>query len=170
MEQQSKSTIKKLILYVISAAVVYLVFAGIYMRQLRFEQTWLLYLGNLIFGVVITIYLLRFNAHRAERASVYGMVKAGHILTAISTVTAVVGLVILLFATGTIDIADNFETAALQHAPAQMDNDQSNHLLFVLFFDAVIGNISAGSFVSILFPFALTKMQRGEKEPSGNLR
>jgi len=50
-----------------------------------------------------------------------------------------------------------------------MEGGKTNGLISILLFNTLIGNFSAGSFVSMLFPFSLTRLQKGEGEPSGDV-
>jgi hypothetical protein len=49
--------------------------------------------------------------------------------------------------------------------PANSVPDKARGLLYMIFFNAVMGNVSTGIFVCILFPFTLKGDQTKEKVP-----
>lgn len=155
-----KITDKRKVFYALVAAVAYLVMTIVFFNEAVFAQTWLLYVGNILFGIIVAIYLFTYNNNTKERASAYSMVKAGHIVAIMGMLISVVGIACIIL----------FGKEHLANAPSQIKPEKNQGLLFILFLDAVVGNVSAGSFVSILFPFALTKMQKGGAEPSGDLK
>lgn len=145
------------------AAIGYCVFSVLYIRRVSFSQSYLLYVGNLVFAIVIGIYLGWLYKTVQPRLSVIGLIKAGHFAAAGGIVAACLLSFILLFL---------FQPAAFRHAGAQLHNAPSqlsgSHRGFalVLFADAVLGNAAASFFVSMLLPFSIVRNQgTGEVKP-----
>jgi cobalamin synthase len=151
---------KRKVFYALFAAVAYLVVTIVFLNNPIFAQTWLLYVGNVLFGIIVAIYLFTYNNKANERASAYSMVKAGHIVTAMGILVSVVVIAFIVL----------FWKEHFANTPPQIRPEQNHGLVFILFLDAIVGNASAGAFVAIIFPFALTKMQKGGAEPSGDLK
>lgn len=150
------------------AAIAYMLVLVFFFSYPDFKQIWTLYVGNFLFGIIVAIYLVKYNNKRNESASVYSMIKAGHVITLMGIVISCLAIALmLLFAKVTFQSGEL--SGKLASAPSQMKGEKTNGLLFILFADAIIGNIAAGSFVSLLFPFSLTRLQKGEGEPSGDL-
>jgi len=150
----------------IAAAILYLVTAWIYISDSSFNEIWLLFLGNMLFASVIAVFVLRYNHNRKERASTVMMVAAGHITAVMGIlISCFVCFILLLILSPDVFRVSGVDTT-LQDAAPQLENGRTNGYVFVLFANAIIGNISSSSFVSILLPFAATKAQKGESEPS----
>ena len=49
----------------------------------------------------------------------------------------------------------------LQESPPQMGH-LNRGLVFVLFMNAIVGNVSTGSFISILLPYTIKRNQKGD--------
>jgi hypothetical protein len=147
------------------AALVYSIPVYFFIRQPLYQKAWLLYLGNFLFVIVIVLFILSFSRKRNNNAGVLATLTAGNIATALGTVLSFVFALLLLitfipgeFSYGT---ADKW----LKGAPANMILDKTRGLNFMVIANSFVGNISFGSFVSILFPFALKGDQTKEKVP-----
>ncbi len=66
--------------YSIVAAVLYLVSVVIFFID-NYNQTYILYIGNVLFAIVIVVFILNFNKKRDKNASSKMMIAAGHITT-----------------------------------------------------------------------------------------
>ena len=152
---------KPYLIYGLVAAVVYCIAVIIFLSNPDFSQGWLLYLGNLLFLFVIVAFLYAFNRKRSENAGTLAMLTAGHIATVagivISCILAFILLVIMV--PGWPGGSDKVLTGE----PTSYDTTRG--LSFMVFATAVIGNFAAGSFVSIIFPFALKADQTRERVP-----
>lgn len=147
------------------AALIYCIPVYFFLRDAVFQEAWLLYFGNLLFLIVIVAFLFNFNHKRKENAGTVVMLTAGHITTGIGIILACLFSFIMLW----IFIPDIFQPGmtdkVLKSAPANTVEDKTSGLAFMVFANAIVGNVSAGSFVSIVFPFSLKGNQTKEREP-----
>lgn len=150
------------------AATAYCIPVIFFLRDANYTQSWLLFLGNLLFLFCIVSFLFYFNKKRHEQASSVTMVAAGHITTLLGIATALITCIILLIA----GIPGLLHTGpagkVLINAPSNTIQGKTNGLVFEVIADVLVGNFSAGSFASILFPFAIkgdqTKESTSKKE------
>lgn len=156
---------KPYLFYGLLGAVAYCIPVTIFLSEAEYSQGWLLYLGNLFFLFAIVAFVYAFNKKRDENAGTLAMLTAGHIATVtgivISCILAFLLLVIMVpgyLSAGTTD-------KVLTGQPANTVFDKTRGLSFMVFATAIIGNLSAGSFVSIIFPFAMKADQTREKVP-----
>jgi len=153
------------IVHALIAAILYCIPVTIFLQKAMFEQAWLLYLGNFLFLIVITLFLFSFNKKRNQNAGALAMLTAGNITTILGVLISCLLVLILLiiFVPGL--FAYGMAAKTLKDAPANTVRDKTNGLNFMIFANAIIGNISTGAFVSIIYPFALKGDQTKEKVP-----
>jgi hypothetical protein len=161
-----KSLVTNYLKYAIAAAVLYCITVWIYISRDSFSEIWILYVGNFLFGAVIGIFIFRYNKTKVEKASSIGMLKAAHIAAIIGILLSCIIIFFLLLVFT--DVFRSYPDTELQKAPSQL-NGKTNGFITVLFLDALVGNFSTSSFVSIILPFTVTKAQQGEKETSKQL-
>jgi len=141
----------------IIAAIAYCVFMVSFIKSEEFSSTYLLYIGNILFLVVIALYMLNFNKNKNENASTQTMTAAGHI-------TTVVGIIIsCIVAAIAVSIFVPSDTV-LENAPAVTGTGKTHGMVFMVFMNTIIGNLVAGSFVSIILPFSAKKDQTKDKK------
>lgn len=147
------------------AAILYIIPVFIFIKDTAYSQTWLLYLGNFLFMITMAVFLFAFNRRRGKNASSMAMFTA-------SNITAVMGIIIaclLCFILISIMIPGLFHSGppdkVLTGAPANTIQDKTHGLLWMVFGNAVIGNVATSFFVSIIFPFALKGDQTKEEVP-----
>ena len=95
------------------------------------------------------------------------IVAAGHITTIVGVfLTCIVALLLLMHY-----VPDLFENGIspklLLKSPAQTSDGKTNGLIFITFMNATIGNIAAGSFVSVILPYSARRNQTKDKSPKG---
>jgi hypothetical protein len=152
--------IKSYLVYSILAALLYSVTAYIFIRHETFNFSWILYLGNALFAVCIVVFIMLYNNRRKENARAETMITAGHITTIMGVVIACVITSLLFFLVPGIHTVVG-QTDVLSNAPPQMESGKRHQFLLSLLMNAVIGNVAAGSFVSIVIPYAAKKDQKG---------
>ena len=150
---------KPYITYGLLGAVVYCIPLIIFLSDPEYVQGWLLYLGNLFFLFAIVAFVYNFNKKRSENAGTLAMLTAGHIATLMGIIASCLLAFILLI----IMVPDYLHTGPPESVVPGYDTTRG--LSFMVFATAIIGNLSAGSFVSIIFPFALKADQTREKVP-----
>lgn len=129
----------------------------IFIKSAEYEATWWLYVGNALFLVVIALYMLAFNKGQRENASTQTMIAAGHITTIVGIIISsiVSAIALSVFVPG---------DTVLENAPAQTGTGETNGLVFILFMNAIIGNLCGGSFASIIVPYTARKNQTKDKK------
>lgn len=156
---------KPYLIYGLLGAVVYCIPVTVFLSNPDFSQGWLLYLGNLLFLFAIVAFLYAFNRKRSENAATLAMLTAGHIATLIGIVISCLLAFILLVIMVPGYLGPGEAEKVLTGEPANTTDDKTRGLSFMVFATAIIGNLSTGSFVSIVFPFAMKADQTREKVP-----
>jgi hypothetical protein len=156
---------KPYLIYGLLAAVVYCIPVTVFLTDPEYSQGWLLYLGNLLFLFVIVAFLFAFNRKRSENAATMAMLAAGHIVTVMGIVISCVMAFLLMVIMVPGYLGGGTADKVLTGEPANTVYDHTRGLSFMVFATAIIGNLSAGSFVSIIFPFALKADQTRERVP-----
>jgi hypothetical protein len=158
-----KQYITSYLIYGLLAAIAFCIAAAFYLRTPEFRDTWLLFLGNALFLVVISVYILLVNRKNNENASTQNMNAAGHIVTIVGVLLSSIICFILLM----LFVPDLFSAGAtdtvLEDSPAQTRGGKTDGLVFMLFMNAIIGNFAAGSFASIILPYAAKRDQKKDK-------
>lgn len=156
---------KPYLIYGLLGAVVYSIPVIIFLSNPEYSQSWLLYLGNLLFLFAIVGFLYAFNKRRSENAGTLAMLTAG----VIATVTGIVISCLLAFLLLVIMVPGYLSPGTTEKVltgqPANITLDKTRGMSFMVFVTAFIGNLSAGAFVSIIFPFAMKADQTREKVP-----
>jgi hypothetical protein len=136
----------------------------IFINSQNYQKTWLLFLGNGLFLVAIAAYMLSFNRMKGGDASTQTQMAAGHIATAIgiviSCIVSAIAIAIIIPNVFSSDLA----TKTLENAPAQTGTGETHGLVFFVFMTAVIGNVSGGSFASIILPYAAKRNQTKDRK------
>ena len=153
-------SIKSYLVCSVSAALLYSIFAYLFIRNQIFSSSWLLYIGNALFACCIAVFTILFNKKRKENASTTTMIVAGIIVTIIGIVIAcIISLLLFLLMS---DISHPLQqTEVLNNAPPQMESGKRNQFLLALFMNAIIGNGSIGSFISLIISYAAKRDQKG---------
>jgi hypothetical protein len=82
--------------YSTAAAILYCIVVWIYIRDLSFTDSWLLYVGNFLFAFAIAVFIFRYNHQRAEKASSIEMIKASVVIAVTGVLISCVVIVMLL--------------------------------------------------------------------------
>jgi hypothetical protein len=148
--------------YAITAAVVYSLAVAFFLRDTSYSESWLLYVGNALFMVVIVLFLFSFNRRRGKNAGSMAMLKAGAVTSTLGIIIACLLCFILL----SIMVPGLFHSGTpekvLTGEPVNTVPDKTHGMLFMIFGSAIIGNIATGMFVCIVFPFTLKGDQTKE--------
>lgn len=158
----TKDQILSYLKYSIVAAILYLVSVAIFLYMDNYTQTYILYIGNVVFALVIVVFILNFNKKRDKNASTKMMIAAGHITTVAGVLMSIVGVFILLAIMKPIGYATVSQTTNELAKPTPGLEGNGHALLFVLLMDAIFGNVGAGSFISFLLPNTAKQDQKGE--------
>ena len=150
--------------YGLISAIAFIIPLVFYLRSAEFVSTWLLYLGNVLFGIVIGVFMFHRIYMRKEGASTGSMVIAGHLVVIagilISCILAF--LAIMLFIPGL--FSSGQPDTVLENAPTQNQDGKTNGMVMMIFMNAIVGNMAAGSFIALIFAYTAKFNQTSDKE------
>ncbi|MEO5891427.1 MAG: hypothetical protein ABIQ31_14335 [Ferruginibacter sp.] len=147
------------LVYAFIAAIIYSATVFVFLWYQSYVLSWLLYMGNALFGIVIAIFIYRYSKTNNYTVKISQLIAMGQKTTIIGIlISCIMCLLLLLFLSPDVFLKPDANTAALQNVPGQLQNGNTNYLL-MLFMDAIIGNISTGSFIAILFPFTIVRFK-----------
>jgi heme/copper-type cytochrome/quinol oxidase subunit 4 len=159
-----RENIMSVIGYSVLAAVLYTLTAIYFINSARFQDTWILYVGNVLFGVAVSLFMLRHIAVRKEGGSTASMAMVGHVVVIIGVVLSC----LLAFVALAVFIPDIFSSGkadtVLENSPSWQRGGKTDGLVMQVFMDAVVGNVAAGSFVSLMFAYTAKVNQTRDKE------
>jgi len=152
--------IKSYLAYSVAAALLYSIFGYQFIRNQTFNSSWILYIGNAVFGCCIALFVILFNKKRKENARTATIIAAGNIVTVLGVIIAcVISLFLFLFMS---DVSHPLQQAdVLNNAPPQMESGKRNQFMLSLFMNAIIGNASVGFFISLIISYAARHDQKG---------
>ena len=144
----------------ILASLLYVITAFMFIRDDSFASSWILYLGNMLFAFIIAIFIYTYNLRLHQNAKAQTMIFAGHITAVLGILISclLIFIIFLLYKPGIFHVMNN-NPVSLQNSPPTLQGN-GHGLMLVLFLNAVIGNISASSFMSIILPFTAKKYQK----------
>jgi formate/nitrite transporter FocA (FNT family) len=145
--------------YSLLAAIAYSVMASVYIHQQTFSQSWLLYIGNALFALAIAFFLVFDNRRRNINVGTTTMITAGHLATIMGVIlSAIITLALLaILAPNVYSVSGN--STILENAPPQSLGRAHHGLFMQLLMNAIIGNIVAGFFISVLLPASLIRKE-----------
>lgn len=137
------------ILYCITVAVFFLVH--------NYSNSWLLFVGNMLFGAVIFIAVIRSNHRIHDAGSLKSLFMTGIKLSffAVLIATVITLLLVLLNA-----ILSNF---AAPDSPGQMGRDTQTDMIFSLLSHTLAGNAFMGVLATVLTSVTVKRNQKTEQ-------
>lgn len=155
--------VREYILYGIIAAIAYLIPTAYLLFVNKYQNLYLLFVGNALFmGVIFyyNFYLAR-RPYDGERA--VSMLMAGTLGTVVGTILSAVVVTILMF----VLFPDLFSLHPVNQVLAQSNSEAKtpypSGFLFMVLLDVILGNASVGLFASILTSYVNKKNQTGDK-------
>ncbi len=148
--------------YSITAAIIYLICVIIFLLKDTYTQTWILYLGNILFSVVIVFFAVRFAKKRQRNANPRMAISAGILTTIMGVILSILSIFIILAIMKPAGYANVVNTASELAKPAPALKGTGHALMLILFMDAFFGNMGFGAFVSAMLPNMLKRDQTGE--------
>ena len=148
--------------YSIIAAIVYLISVVIFLLKDAYTQTWILYLGNILFSVVIVFFAVRFAKKRERNAHTRIAISAALLTTIMGVILSILSIFIILAIMKPAGYTDVANTASELAKPAAALKGNGHVLMQILFMDAFFGNMGFGAFVSAMLPNMLKRDQTGE--------
>ena len=141
------------------AALLYSIPVLIFIYNATYTDAWLLYLGNGLFLCTLSLFMLSYNRKKYENASAMFMLVSGHVTTLAGVFIACLICFIFLVLLVPGLLHPGIAGKVLTKAPVSSVDDKTNGLNFMVFVNAIIGNVSAGSFASIIFAFTVKRDQ-----------
>lgn len=149
--------------YSLICAILFAIPMFIFLSDQSYKQIWWLYLGNGLFLCGVSLFMLFFNNRRNENASTAAITAAGHAVTIMGTIIAfIIALIAVLIMVPSAFGMGN-SNPDLTSAPGGMRPEPNNGLLFVLFGDTILGNISAGSAIALILGYSYKRDQTKDK-------
>jgi hypothetical protein len=150
------------LLYGAIAAVAYSIPMIYFVYSASFADSWWLYVGNFLFMIVVAVFVLADNRKKRENVNTSLSLVSGHLVSVIGVVlSCIIGFIALNIAVPNL-LGSGQVDKVLEQAPSQAQNGRTDGLALLLFMNAIIGNISAGSFVSIILPYTMKRNQTKE--------
>lgn len=154
-----KEYVSKYLTYGILAAVLFCLPMIYFVNSADYRKTWLLFLGNVFFLVVICVFLLSFNKMKFENTSTQNMVVAGHLTTLTGIViSCIVAAITIAF------FSPSLSGDIMVDAPSQTGTGSTHGLIFFVFMNSIIGNLAGGSFASVIVPYTAKKNQTKDQK------
>ena len=150
----------------ITSAFLFSIPAFIYIKKADFTQSWLLFLGCILFFFTMAIHTVRESGKRGGNESTVALVFESHITTVTGILAACLlsFLLLVILVPGYLHAGDTAK--ALINEPANSVHDKTNGLSFYTFIAATIGNFSGGSIAGITIPFYAKRNQtKDNSEP-----
>jgi len=155
--------VREYFMYGIIAAIVYLLPALYLMFENKYQNLYLLFVGNALFMGVIFYYNFYLTKHPYDGRRAVSMLAAGHLATLVGTILSAIVVIISMF----IFFPDLFSAhpsgEVLANANVGARTQFPSGFLFMIMLDVILGNASVGSFASILTSYVNKRNQTRDK-------
>lgn len=148
---------RQVILFSIAAAIAYCIPVYSYIQQMSYEESYVLYVGNFLFAAVIGVFIAWFYKKHQRDISTIRLVVIGGKAAMAGVVVACILVTLMLF----VLVPHIFggtppDDLTLKASPGQFSG---KNLGFgkILYLNAVLGNMGASFFISLLIPFSVMK-------------
>jgi hypothetical protein len=157
--------VREYILYGILAAVAYLIPTMYLLFENKYQNLYLLFVGNALFMAVIFYYNYRLIYHPYDGKRAVSMLMAGHLATWIGTILAAVIVTVVMFMFFPDLFSRHPTSEVLEQANVSARTPYPSGFLFMVLLDVILGNASVGSFVSILASY-VNKRNQTKDQPA----
>lgn len=144
------------------AAVAYSIPMTYFIYSSHFADSWWLYVGNILFMIVVGLFLGVVSRRRHNNPNTSLIMLEGHVVTAIGIITSCIIAFILLMIFVPHLFGSGPAGRVLEQSPAQAQNGKTDGLVLLLFMNAIVGNVAAGSFISVMLPYTMKRNQTKE--------
>jgi hypothetical protein len=155
----NKRHVKEYFIYGIVAAIAYLIPTLYLLFENKYQNLYLLFVGNALFMGVIFYYNFYLAGHPYDSKRAVSMLMAGHLATLVGTIISAVVVTIFMF----ILFPDLFSAHPANEVLAQSNSEARtaypSGFLFMVLLDVILGNASVGSFATILTSYVNKKNQ-----------
>lgn len=151
------------------AAIAYSIPGYIFIQKAIYTESWVLYIGNFLFMVVIGCFLFYVSGIKDNNLNTLSLIIAGEktVVTGV-IVSALLSFILLLILVHGL-LGTGIPGKVMASKPANTITDRTNGLDFMLIINSLIGNFVTGSFVSVMVPASLKRKQKTEQRPSAHL-
>jgi len=155
--------LKTYLLFGLLAALLYCITAFIFIKKAVYTESWVLYIGNFLFMVVITCLLFYISRLKDDNSSTLSLSVDGHKTVIIGIIAATLLSFILLIILDPGYLGSGTPEKVMRDKPVTVINNKTNGMDFMLIMNSIIGNFVTGAFVSVLLPASLKRNQKTEK-------
>jgi hypothetical protein len=142
-----KSKIIYLSRFGIAAAIIYCIPVIFFLKDRRFADTWLLYLGSALFLVITFAFGIIYGFPKNEDpAKVYN----GFTVTILGVIASVILVLLLTLILAPDVYGIGSANDVLNHTPAAMGKGGNHSILFLMLANAAIVNFAAGAFSAVM--------------------
>lgn len=155
--------IREYIVYGIIAAVLYLLPVLYLLFQNKYQNLYMLFIGNALFMATIFYYEYYLIGHPYDGKRAVSMLMAGLLATLTGLIIAGVIVTILMFILFPHLFSQHAANDVLSQANSAAKTPYPSGFLFMILLDVVLGNASVGAFASILTSYVNKRNQTGDK-------
>ena len=159
----NRTHIKEYLLYGFICELAYSIFVWLFLRDNKYENFYLLYVGNFALMVIMGIYHFKLIDRQFEGKRSVAMMIAGSFVLLAGIVMSLVIIAVLIVvyhpAVFSSAPADNL----VQDAPVTVKVRQPLGLAFMIGMNSILVNLGAGSLISVLFAYAGKRNQVKDK-------
>ena len=149
-----------------AAAILFCIPVYAYIRSARYQQSWLLYMGSILFMIAMWIHIIGDSKKRPGDDNTVALIFASHMATIAGILFCCILCFLLLSFLVPGYLRPGITGTQLDRSPVNTIHDKTNGMSFNIFMAATIINFSVGSFSGIVLPFYLKKNQAGDaKKP-----
>jgi hypothetical protein len=138
-----------------------------FIYRASYNDSWLLYVGSMLFFTMIVLGVLVFSKKRGGNESTVAMVFESEMTTLIGVSTALIVSLVLLMLMVPGFFHAGMAGKQLTDEPANTIHGKTNGLIFKVIVLSILANFCFGSFASIIFPFSAKRNQtKDDKDPA----
>lgn len=157
-----KSTTSTFITFALLAAISYAIMAAVFLFNTTYSNTWLLYLGNILFTVFVMYGIIQANHRVQDGASIKSMFTIGLQITLYALIIASVACLIML---GIKSVMSN-SYDAVPNSPDNAGIDTRGDLVLTLFMSVVVVNAILGGLAALVGSSVAKRNQKTERGKS----
>lgn len=153
----NKAFYKSYFVFGIGAAIVYAIAGFIFIQKAIYTESWVLYVGNFMFMIIIGCFLFYFSRTKVNKATSLSLMVSGEKTVIIGVVAScLLSLALLVIMIHGL-LGPGTPGKVMLDKPANTIKDKTNGLDFMIIVNSLVGNFVTGSFVSIMLPGSLVK-------------
>lgn len=156
--------LKEYALYGLLAGLLYSIMAWYFLHKSTYSNSAFLYIGSILFLLVIMFYTIRLTHRRPFYKSTGLMLVAGHIAIIVGVLVSSICALILCFIYIPGFLSNESPDSFLNNAPLGFNNNNEGTLV-ILFLTATLANFLASSFICTVVSYVIKPNQTKDKTP-----